>query len=76
MTQTLAATQTMNVRYDGGERYEIGVRGHTILVDQPRDLPAERWPALQAVVEHCTVHNSLATPPAIRIDLVGPNAEA
>jgi uncharacterized OsmC-like protein len=137
MTQTLAPTQTMNVRYDGGEQYEIAVREHTITVDQPVDaggadqaptptelfvaslascvafyagryltrhgltreglgvtvtyrmatdrparvtdihltvrvpdtLPAARRPALQAVVEHCTVHNSLTAPPAVRIEL-------
>lgn len=140
MTQTLqplAPAQTMSVRYEGGERYEITVRDHSIVVDQPADvggadsaptptelfvaslascvafyagryltrhslsreglavtlayematdrparvtsihltvrvpqsLPANRWPALQAVVEHCTVHNSLTNPPHIWIEL-------
>jgi putative redox protein len=132
---TAAPPQTMSVRYDGGERYEIAVRDHTIAVDQPVDaggedlaptptelfvaslascvafyagrylsrhaisreglgvtvsfqmaddrparvtdikvevrvpeeLPDARRPALQAVVEHCTVHNSLVTPPRIRV---------
>jgi uncharacterized OsmC-like protein len=132
-----AAAQTMSVRYDGGERYEIAVRDHTIVADQPAGaggsdsaptptelfvaslagcvafyagrfltrhglsreglgvavsyrmdagrharvadvhltvsvpdaMPAQRRPALQAVVEHCTVHNSLITPPAVSIDL-------
>lgn len=132
---TAAPPQTMSVRYDGGERYEIAVRDHTIAVDQPVDaggedlaptptelfvaslascvafyagrylsrhgitreglgvtvsfqmaddrparvtdikvevripeeLPDARRPALQAVVEHCTVHNSLTTPPRIRV---------
>lgn len=36
----------------------------------PTDLPAERWPALQAVASHCTVHNSLTTPPSVRVELV------
>jgi putative redox protein len=139
MTQTLeplVAARTLVVRYDGGERYEIGVRGHTIVADQPINaggadeaptpvelfvaslagcvayyagryvtrhglsrvglsvavnyrmadpptrvtdvhltvglpdkFPAERRQAVQAVVEHCTVHNSLITPPTVRIDL-------
>jgi putative redox protein len=140
MTQTLnpkTPIQTMSVRYRGGERYDIAVRGHTLTVDQPADsggddaaptptelfvaslascvafyagrylarhgiareglsvnatyqmaadrparvssvdltvwvpdtLPAERRPALQKVVEHCTVHNSLATPPTVHIGL-------
>jgi uncharacterized OsmC-like protein len=134
-----APAETMSVRYEGGERYEITVRNHGVLVDQPFDagggdsaptptelfvaslascvafyagrylsrhslsreglavsvayvmaadrparvaaidltvsvpgsLPADRWPALRAVVEHCTVHNTLAKPPAVRIELVG-----
>ena len=40
MTQTLAPqapAQTMSVRYEGGERYEITVRDHTIVADQPAD---------------------------------------
>jgi putative redox protein len=140
MTQTLepqAPAQTMSVRYEGGERYEVTVRDHTIVADQPVDaggsdsaptptelfvaslagcvafyagrfltrrglsreglgvavtyrmaadrrarvadvhltvrvphtMPAHLRPALQAVVEHCTVHNSLITPPAVSVDL-------
>ena len=140
MSQTLhrkAPAQTMNVRYSGGERYDIAVRGHTLIVDQPTDnggedaaptptelfvaslascvafyagryltrhgigreglsvtatyqlatdrparvssirltlsvpdtVPAHRWPALQAVAQHCTVHNSLTTPPDVHIEL-------
>jgi len=142
MTQTLdprAPAQTMSVRYEGGERYEIAVREHRVLVDQPVDaggedlaptptelfvaslascvafyagrylsrhglsreglgvsityrmatdrparvtdihltvsvpasLPDQRRPALLAVVEHCTVHNSLTNPPTVHIDLAG-----
>jgi len=40
-----------------------------LAVRVPYDLPTERWPALQAVVSHCTVHNSLVTPPIVRIEL-------
>lgn len=40
-----------------------------ITVKVPTDLPQERWPALAAVAQHCTVHNSLHTPPDVAIDL-------
>jgi putative redox protein len=135
MTRTL---QPMNLHYTGGERYEIAVRDHTVVMDQPTDaggadsaptptelfvaslagcvafyagryltrhglsreglhvavaydmatdrparvshvrltvrvpraLPAERWPALRAVVERCTVHNSITHAPSIVTDFV------
>ena len=35
----------------------------------PADLPPGRWAALRAVASHCTVHNSLASPPSVTIDL-------
>ena len=128
----------MNVRFVSGESYEVSVRGHRVLVDQPAgaggldtaptptelfvaslatcvafyagryltrhgygrdglvvsagfdmasdrparvsgirltvqapaDLPAGRRPALRAVVSHCTVHNSLTSPPSVAIDLI------
>jgi putative redox protein len=127
----------MDVRFVAGESYEVAVRGHRVLVDQPADaggqddaptptelfvaslatcvafyagryltrhgysrdglaisadfdmatdrparvstirltvrvpadLPPGRWPGLRAVASHCTVHNSLAVPPAVSIDL-------
>jgi uncharacterized OsmC-like protein len=127
----------MDVRFVAGEAYEVAVRGHRLVVDQPADaggqdsaptptelfvaslatcvafyagrfltrhgygrdglavsvgyemaadrparvgeirltvrvpagLPPERWAALRAVVSHCTVHNSLASPPSVTIDL-------
>ena len=132
------AQNQMEVSFVDGESYEIAVRGHRVLVDQPADaggtdaaptptelfvaslasciafyagryltrhgcertgltvtadfdlaadrparvsdvrisvkvptgLPEQRWPALRAVVDHCTVHNTLRTPPDITIDLV------
>ena len=132
-----ADAHEMDVRYVAGESYEVSVRGHRVLVDQPAeaggldaaptptelfvaslatcvafyagryltrhgygrdglavsalfdmatdrparvtgirltvrapaDLPAARRPALHAVVSHCTVHNSLASPPSVAIDL-------
>ncbi len=133
-----ADTHEMDVRYVAGESYEVSVRGHRVLVDQPAegggldtaptptelfvaslvtcvafyagryltrhgygrdglavsagfdmasdrparvsairltvrapaDLPACRRPALHAVVSHCTVHNSLTSPPSVAIDLI------
>ena len=128
----------MDVRHVSGESYEVSVRGHRVIVDQPADaggqdtaptptelfvaslatcvafyagryltrhgysrdgmavsadfdmasdrparvssvrltvkapaeLPADRWPALHAVVSHCTVHNSLASPPSVAINVI------
>jgi putative redox protein len=45
------------------------VRSVKISVKVPAELPDSRWPALQAVVHHCTVHNTLSNPPEVRIDL-------
>lgn len=140
MTQVVdppAPAKVMSVGYNEGERYEIAVRKHTIVVDQPTDaggsdvaptptelfvaslagcvayyagrflsrhglprdglgvsvtysmssdrparvadvhltlrlpeaLPVHQRPALKAVAEHCTVHNTLTTPPTVRVDL-------
>jgi putative redox protein len=38
----------------------------------PHPLEENRRQALLAVVEHCTVHNSLRTPPEVRITLTEP----
>jgi len=38
-------------------------------ITPPAALPAERRDAFLAVAAHCTVHNSLTRPPAIRIEL-------
>ncbi len=38
-----------------------------IAVRVPDRLPAERYAALAAVCSHCTVHNSLTTPPEVTI---------
>ncbi len=35
----------------------------------PEGTPASLRPALRAVVEHCTVHNTLSEPPSVRIDI-------
>jgi len=45
------------------------VRRIRLAVQTPADLPADQWPALHAVVSHCTVQNTLAAPPPVTIDL-------
>jgi uncharacterized OsmC-like protein len=40
-----------------------------LTVRVPEGLPAARLPALHAVISHCTVHNSLVTPPTVEIDV-------
>jgi hypothetical protein len=40
-----------------------------LTVRVPDTMPVRQRPALQAVVEHCTVHNSLVTPPTVSVDL-------
>ena len=38
----------------------------------PQPLEENRRRALLAVVDHCTVHNSLRTPPEVRVTLAEP----
>jgi uncharacterized OsmC-like protein len=45
------------------------VRNIRLIVRVPADLPPQRLVALRAVVSHCTVHNSLASPPSVSIEL-------
>jgi putative redox protein len=45
------------------------VRNVRLMVRVPAGLPPERWAALRAVASHCTVHNTLASPPSVIIDL-------
>jgi putative redox protein len=47
-----------------------------VTVRVPDDLPERRRTALQAVVSHCTVHNSLTEPPAVTVDLANGTAES
>lgn len=37
-----------------------------VRVTLPDEFPDDRFEALQRVVEHCTVHNSLRSPPSVR----------
>ncbi|HZD17031.1 MAG TPA: OsmC family protein [Actinomycetota bacterium] len=45
------------------------VRDIRLRVHLPVGFPEERRPALLAMVEHCTVHNSIAQAPDIRFEL-------
>jgi putative redox protein len=45
-----------------------------IHITPPVSLPAERRDAFLAVASHCTVHNSLAQPLAVQIELDAPVA--
>lgn len=47
-----------------------------ICVELPTGVPADRRDALLAVASHCTVHNTLADPPAVAIGLVDRRAAA
>ena len=44
----------------------------TLRVLLPQPLEENRRRALLAVVDHCTVHNSLRTPPQVRVTLAEP----
>jgi putative redox protein len=54
--------------------YETGTRPARVVavrieVTPPAGLPPQRQDALLAVASHCTVHNTLTTPPAVDIRL-------
>jgi hypothetical protein len=44
----------------------------TLRAVMPRPLEEHRRRALLAVVDHCTVHNSLRIPPQVRVTLAEP----
>ena len=59
----------VSVGYEMASDRPARVSAINLAVRVPADLPPERWAALRAVVSHCTVHNSLASPPPVTIDL-------
>ena len=61
---------TVSAGFDMAPDRPARVSGIRLTVQAPADLPAGRRPALLAVVSHCTVHNSLASPPSVAIDLI------
>jgi putative redox protein len=61
----LAVSAAYNLATDRPAR----VSGIRMTVRVPASLPPGRRAALRAVASHCTVHNSLAVPPPVTIDL-------
>jgi putative redox protein len=59
----------VSVDYDMATDRPARVAAIRLAVRLPAGLPAERIPALTAVISHCTVHNSLTVPPAVVIDI-------
>jgi putative redox protein len=59
----------VSVGYDMASDRPARVSAVRLAVRVPADLPPQRWAALRAVVSHCMVHNSLAVPPQVTIDL-------
>jgi uncharacterized OsmC-like protein len=51
--------------------------GEIILhIELPAGVPEEKRAALLAVASHCTVHNTLSTPPAVSIDFASAQSAA
>ena len=61
---------TVSAGFDMATDRPARVSGIRLTVQVPADLPPARRPALLAVVSHCTVHNSLASPPSVAIGLI------
>ena len=61
---------TVSAGFDMAPDRPARVSGIRLTVLAPADLPPGRRSALLAVVSHCTVHNSLASPPSVAIDLI------
>jgi len=55
----------VHCRYEMSEQRPARVDSIDIEVALPMELSASRREALQRVVEHCTVHNSLRMPPEV-----------
>lgn len=60
---------SVNATYQMATDRPARVTSIDLTVWVPDTVPAERRPALQKVVQHCTVHNSLITPPTVHIEL-------
>jgi putative redox protein len=64
-----ASTLAVDTDFAMSEERPARVMAISIAVRVPDGVSAERRRALQRVVEHCTVHNSMADPPEVRIEL-------
>ena len=60
---------TVSASYELATDRPARVSAIKISLKVPTDLPEEGWPALAAVVSHCTVHNTLRHPPDVDIEL-------
>jgi uncharacterized OsmC-like protein len=60
---------TVSAGYDMASDRPARVSSIRLTVHVPASLPPARWAALRAVASHCTVHNTLAAPPAVTIGL-------
>ena len=59
----------VSVGYEMATDRPARVGGIRLTVRVPAGVPPQRWTALRAVVSHCTVHNSLVSPPPVTIDM-------
>jgi len=59
----------VSAEYEMASDRPARVSSISLRVRVPAGLPPQRRAALRAVVSHCTVHNSLASPPSVTIDL-------
>lgn len=69
------STEGLSVRAD----FDMGGRPNRVtdvrvIISPPRGLPAERREAFLAVASHCTVHNTLADPATVEIQLAQSSA--
>lgn len=61
---------SVSASFDMASDRPARVNSIRIAVTVPDEVPADRRPALAAVASHCTVHNSLVTPPEIGLELL------
>ena len=59
----------VSVTFDMAEDRPARVAAIRLELRVPDDVPTDRWPALQAVASHCTVHNTVTATPEITISL-------
>lgn len=57
----------VSTEYDMATDRPARVTAVRLVVHPPAGFPADRIPALTAVVNHCTVHNTLSQPPVVAI---------
>ncbi|MGW6442648.1 OsmC family protein [Lentzea sp. NPDC055074] len=58
---------TVVAEYEMAADHPARIAGMRVTVDPGQELEPRRWQALRAVVDHCTVHNTLRRPPEVEI---------